>query len=419
MTVQTPIELDTPDAEASAQLATSRMIVVSPIAGMAIMLARGMVSDPSVQVDPLVMSLAALAETPDLSLEAVDTCVFDIHQGDDTQLRALRSLRDLSQGRVRFIGATDDVLSLSTARALMEAGIDDVIPLGAQRPELADAAPLAPAAARSIAQRGTPHNGLILSVAQTRGGIGASTFALNLATLLAAKPAAKKRGEQIEPARVALLDLDIQNGTLGARIDVVSTEHYIELLRKRQMPDRSFIESAMVSHESGFDILPAPTEFAPLDAITPAMMATLLDELRLAYDYIVLDLPRAIQDWMEPILARSDSMFLLTDTSVHSVRQAHRMINVFTDDHVSLPIEVVVSLEGKPFRLPAAAKEAEKFLDRKLTTWIPRDDRAALASSDQGKPLAILRPRSAVIKVMNGILPELKAAFASGKRRVA
>jgi len=237
-------------------------------------------------------------------------------------------LRDLGRADLTLLGLTLEVLPLSTVRPLMAAGIHDVLPRNIGPPELQHTAPLASSADASLAARGVElRNGLIIGVAQTRGGIGATTFALNLATLLAQKPKGTRKAPAAEAPRVAVIDLDLQNGTLGASIDTAENDVFVELLRSGSTPDGHFVKQAMVPHEIGFDVLPAPVEFVPLDSLRPEMMATLLDELRLEYDYIVLDMPRTMVEWIDPILARADKMYLLSDTAVHAVRQARRMID--------------------------------------------------------------------------------------------
>lgn len=64
---------------------------------------------------------------------------------------------------------------------------------------------------------GPAHNGMVISIAQTRGGIGATSLAPNLATMLSA-PASRK--DTAPAAKVALVDLDFQNGDVAASVDI-------------------------------------------------------------------------------------------------------------------------------------------------------------------------------------------------------
>jgi len=397
-----------------------RAIVLSDTPGLAEMIARGVNAEGATKATHLKMSLADFAEMPDLSLDEVAICLFEIKQGNDAQLAALRALKELSDGSTRFLGVTPDPLTLSTARQLLDVGVDDVLQLGDVSPQLGHSASLSePTQQATDMRQGPLHNGMIIGVAQTRGGIGATTFALNLATLLAVKPKTKRSDPPAVAPRVAVLDLDFQNGTLGASIDAATSDAFVEFLRSGEIPDGALVREIMMPHSAGFDVLSAPTEFVPLSAMRPDMMASLLDELRLSYDYIVLDMPRTMVEWLDPVLARADKMFVLSDTAVHSVRQARRMIDFYCEDHVSLPVEVCASLERKPFSTTPAIKEAEKFLDRKLTHWLPRDDRAAKVSVNLGLPLLVAKPKSAIAKSMKSMVDALQTYGAADQRRKA
>jgi Flp pilus assembly CpaE family ATPase len=64
-------------------------------------------------------------------------------------------------------------------------------------------------------------------------------------------------------------------------------------------------------------------------------------------------------------------------------------------------------------------KEAEKFLSRKLTHWVPRDDRAAKLATDRGQTLIATKPKSPVKKSMEPMILDLASYFAADKRREA
>jgi pilus assembly protein CpaE len=402
-----------------------RAVVLGTTNGLAEKVAQGLNDEGATQASALTMSLSEFVNMPDLSMSDLAICLFEIVKGDDKQIEAIRTLRAMGHEGLNIIGLTSEVLTSVTTRQYLEAGVQDVVPLVAVSSELNhDAAPAYVADKVAVEPGGSSErvrgrNGMIIGVAQTRGGIGATTFALNLATMLSVKPKQRRNAVVVQPPRVAVVDLDLQNGTLGASIDVIEKTAFIEMLRSGAKPDAAMIENSMVSHNTGFDVLPAPVEFVPLDCMSSDMMAALLDELRTAYDYVVLDMPRMMVEWLDPLLARADKIYLLSDTAVHSVRQARRMIDFYCEDHVALPLDVVVSLERKPFIPSAAMKEAEKFLSRKLTHWVPRDDRAAKLATDRGQTLIATKPKSPVKKSMEPMILDLASYFAADKRREA
>lgn len=408
--------LQTAESLGSAQSRT-RTLVVSDIPGMAEMVGRGLAKDDGLEVVHQRIALADLVADPDFDLSSTDLIVFQIRAGNDADIAAIRTVKANGPEDLKVLGVTSDLLSLASSRALMDAGVDEVMPVGAKQPESQDAQAVNVAVDDAREDHDTQvTNGVILAVAGARGGIGTTSFALNLATLLA------RRGKKDEgPApKVAIVDLDYQNGVLGASIDIQDTGAYLDLLKGDIKADRAFVRRSMIHYEgASFDVLAAPTRIAPLDAFSAETVAMLLDELRLTYDYVVLDLPRALVDWVDPILARADRFFILGDTSVHTVRQMRRMTDLYTDDHAAIPLEPVVSMKSKPFRAGADIKEAERFLERKLEHWIPLDAKSAALASDHGKPILLARPKSAIAKAMAPIITSIREIHVSNIRRRA
>lgn len=329
---------------------------------------------------------------------------------DKIELDTLRQIASAYAGRTRFMVLTALNLSLAQARALIDAGVEEVIPLSSILPVQPVAAPadVAPQDDRS-AEKAVP--GRIVVVAKTRGGVGATTTAVNLAQALLTQPA--KGREPAKTNRVAIVDLDIQNGAVGSFLDVSDGGGVIEMLRAGEVPDATVLRRAMMVHTNGLAVLPAPTEFAPVDAMTAPMLEAVLANLRTRFDYVVVDLPTAILPALSVLLAKADRLLLVTDTAVTSIRQASRLLTLFTDDNFTLPVEVVVTKQAKPFRLSVSLKEAVAVMGRPFAHWIPQDDRSARTAIDLGKPAAIVAARSAMTKAYRRLADDLIASHSS------
>jgi pilus assembly protein CpaE len=362
---------------------------------------------PDTKVTSRNATLAQVLDADGLGAFDHDIVVFEMTPDDADQLMALRQIAAAWAGRTRFMVLTAENLSLTQAKALIDAGVDEVIPLSSLMPAPAVHAPVAQAAEGP--EKGL--NGVVIIVAKSRGGVGATTTAVNLAQALLIQP--KKGRKAAENKRVALLDLDIQNGAVGSYLDVADGGGVIEMLRSGETPDATVLRRAMIAHPGGLSVLPAPTEFAPVDAMTAPMIEATLTSLRARYDYVVIDLPTAVLPSLTVLLAKADRVLLVTDTAVTSIRQASRLLTLFTEDNFSLPVEVVVTKESKPFRQSASMKEAVAVLGRPFTHWIPRDDRAARRAIDLGKPAAIVAAKSAMTKAYRRLADDLIVSHSS------
>jgi pilus assembly protein CpaE len=166
------------------------------------------------------------------------------------------------------------------------------------------------------------------------------------------------------------------------------------------MPDAAFVEAAIVTSEDGLSILTAPSRYGPLNALKSAQVAALLDTLRKSHDYIIVDLPPALVEWIEPVLARSDRLMLATDVTVPSVRATRKLMDFFLAEHPDLAIQLVAVHEKKPLILGSHHRAAMELLERGFDYWLPTDKRAARDALDRGKPLMSVSPRSALAKAV-------------------
>lgn len=397
-----------------------RILVISDNNGLGQMIGAALGADAETKVDYARNALADLKDEDPAFLEGYNIVVFEAHPGNDLELHALRKLTAMRPEGTKFLAMTSGELTLAYAKELMDVGVDEVLPLSAVRPDLQDTVSLEPHVDKEVARRGAEDkNGVIIGVSQTRGGIGATSLTLALAYQMGLAPKAKKKAAPVAGKRVAVVDFDIQNGTLGAYVDVEDNSCVIEMLREGRLPSADELKAMMVPYGEAFDVLPAPTEFAPIDALSPEMVATLLDELRYAYDVVIVDLPRVVANWMEPVLARADQVILVTDTAVPSIRQARRLIDLYTEDNVALPIEIVVGMEKKRFSLTESQKEAAAILERPFTHWLPREDSAAQKANDSGTPVTEIAARSSLSKAINLLSEAMEKAHSDGIRRRA
>jgi Flp pilus assembly CpaE family ATPase len=243
--------------------------------------------------------------------------------------------------------------------------------------------------------------GRILLVAKARGGIGATTLAVNLALEL--------QGQKANAAaRVALVDLDVQMGNAASLLDLADRGGMLALARLAADPDAQAVRHAMVRHGTGLNVLVAPATAVPFDAFDQSRIAALLDALAAEHDVVVVDLPPALIGWLEPLLARAERLLMVTDLAVPSLVRAHRLITLMTEDHPDLPVEIVVAHERKPFRMGRTHRDAEAALGHPLRHWLPQETRLARQAQDRGEPLVQLAPRCGWSRAVRAMAMEMQ-----------
>lgn len=400
-------DLDSVGSDVQEDLDSRSILVVSAATDMANQVAAALSADgDDLDVSFETRAIVSLVDAGADLLGRHQFVVFHVDVDDATEMDAMRTLRDTVAPATRFLAVTSAPVTLATARQLLDVGFEEVLPLASVRSVPQAPAIVAPAAATQS------HNGLIIAMSQTLGGLGTTSLGLGLASLLSA-PVKKER------ARVALVDLDFQNGQAGALVDVDPNDAFMQLLKGARGVDADFVSDALVPYKDQFDILPAPAQFAPLDALKPQALTELLGELRHSHDYIILDLPRAVTHWIEPVLTHADQMLMVMDSSVASIRQARRLIDLYRDENIALPIRPVMSQEKRPFRMPDSIKEASSYLELSFDWWIPKDYAAATKARTEGMPIPDSAKRSQITKVLRRLADDLVALSANPQRRQA
>lgn len=327
-----------------------------------------------------------------------DVVIFETSENESADIAAITALKTARAAGGMLLALADSGITLSRVRALAQAGVDEVIPrhdagkeVGAR---ILDHYRSLDLAAISDAPE---HKGRIIAVAKARGGVGATTVAANLAHDLVGQDRLFHRARK---KAVALVDLDLQFGSVGTLFDLEESDALMELALHGAPPDAAFLSSALVKLPSGLSILPAPAKFMPLDSLQPAQIGALLDLMQRRHDFVIVDLPHALGVWLEPVMRRADELIIVSDTAVPSVRHCRRLIEFFTADNPNLPVRVVINHEKRALLGSGVQKDVQKALNRKLDTWLPHDPKAARTSADRGKPLASVAPGSQLGKAI-------------------
>lgn len=340
-----------------------------------------------------------------------DVIVFTTDPKNETDLDALRALAKGHKDNTVFIALTHGDISLSEARELNKAGANEVLPYQTSETELNEHIH------RWIKENHNVNHltsssggqtGKVIAVSQARGGIGSTTVAVNLADQLVS---VKNNSNEKVKNKVALVDLDFQFGTVGSFLDIKEQDNMLQLAMDDRTPDLTFLKQSMVSLPNGLSVLPAPSKFAPINILKKDQVAAILDILKAEYDFVIVDMPRALVDWVSPILERSDKLYLVSDTSVPSIRQARRLIDFFSEGNLALSIELLINHESKPFFLSQHHKEAAIVLERDFKHWLPDDPKNARTAVDCGKPISAISPRSKLCKAFKALAKDTFTAF--------
>ncbi len=260
-------------------------------------------------------------------------------------------------------------------RAVLEAGAADFLSLPLNPQELNKALiKLSQTALKGPSARGQAA-GTIITVCGARGGLGATTVAVNLAFSLTT----------LTRTDVALVDLDLQRGDVAAFLNLTPLNSIATIAEAKGAVDDIFLAGTLTRHPRGVFVLPAPTQVEEADAVGHDHVELTLQLLRAQFSHTVVDTARTVNGAMLAAFEQSDHILILTDLSVPGVRAARRMIELLLRLNVSAQLIQPVFSHVIPG--PVSPQDAVRAIGKEPLLVIPRDDAAASGAMNDGTPL--------------------------------
>jgi pilus assembly protein CpaE len=162
-------------------------------------------------------------------------------------------------------------------------------------------------------------NGSIITIFGAKGGVGATTIASNLAGAL-----------QTAGSRVCIIDLDFHLGDVLSFMDVSGNYSITDVLQNMGRLDRELLESSMMRHSSGVNVLAQSGKMEEAEHIKGTDIGNLLTFLRKHYDYVLLDGVKGFDEISLAALDASTHVLMILTQDVPAVRNGQRCLELFT-----------------------------------------------------------------------------------------
>ncbi len=330
--------------------------------------------------------------------ESLEFVAMAIDAEDEANISMLAEIisRAKSSG-IKVILIAEDVTP-AALHQLLRGGADEFVPYPLPEGEL-DAAierirtpepqpePVQVAAAPRV-KSGEDREGVVIAVQGLAGGVGATTFAVNLAWELANISKAKKG---LTDPKVCLLDFDLQFGAVATALDLPRREAVFELLSDTESMDEDALHSALVPYEDKLQVLTSPPDIIPLDLITSTDVRRIIEAARRQFDYVVIETPKTLAQWSEAILNDAHVYFALLEIDMRCAQNALRLKRALQAE--DLPFDKLrfalnraprfTDLNGK-----ARVKRLAESLGIAIDIQLPDGGRTVTQSADHGQPLA-------------------------------
>ena len=239
----------------------------------------------------------------------------------------------------------------------------------------------------------------IISIFSTKGGVGKTTIATNLAVSLSS----------LTGKKVVLLDFDLQFGDVAICLNLYVKNSVTEIVKDftniEQDPD--LLDEYLLAHYSGIKVLAAPIRPENAEYVTADHIKNIIEYLKGRYDYIIIDTSQGFNDNVITALDMSNIIMYISALDLPSIKNTKNGLEVMKSlNYSNEKVKVVINKSNESYGIKHSDFESALGVD--VWEMIPYDIAAVTLSVNNGHPLVSHRRASAVskkiYKLANGII---------------
>jgi pilus assembly protein CpaE len=211
-----------------------------------------------------------------------------------------------------------------------------------------------------------------------KGGAGTTTVAVNSAVEIA----------RLSKRSTVIVDLKPGLGEAALFLGVRPRYSLLDAIDNLHRLDREFLKELVVKHKSGLEILAGSDQFDRPGAADGGAIEELFRLLARQYEYIVVDAGSQINSCAVAALYTADTIFLVANPDVPSVRNAQRLLErVRQLGACGERVRVLLNRAAEPYPIPP--KQIEAALGHPIHHTFPSDYKTVSTALNSGVPLAL------------------------------
>tara|TARA_R110002051_G_scaffold109482_1_gene182118 strand:- start:1854 stop:3257 length:1404 start_codon:yes stop_codon:yes gene_type:complete len=193
-----------------------------------------------------------------------------------------------------------------------------------------------------------PFVGKQISVVGAKGGVGASTFAHNLAWAMA----------ENTKVNTTLVDLDLSFGTTALDFNQEPSQTVADALLQPERADDAVIERLLAKASDRLSLFTAPASISQIMDIPDDSYLSVIEVVRRNVPFLVLDLPHVWSRWVQRTLVASDEVIIVCQPDLASLRNGKNYIDQLKAARPNdNPPRLVINMSGVPKRPEIPVKD--------------------------------------------------------------
>jgi pilus assembly protein CpaE len=226
----------------------------------------------------------------------------------------------------------------------------------------------------------------MIAVAGSTGGVGTTSVAVNLATILANSP----------ERSVVLVDLDLVLGDADVFLDALHDYTLADLTQNAARLDFDLLRRSLARHKSGLYLLPRPVELDDAALVTENSLRRVFSLLKASFSHIVVDLSKAYNRLDMTALECCNIALLVSQLDLASLRNVVRLLKSFRSiEGLEQKLKIVIN-RSTPDAGPIRLKKAQEIVGREFFWLLPNEYRLMVEVSNHGAPLIERAPRAEI-----------------------
>jgi pilus assembly protein CpaE len=255
---------------------------------------------------------------------------------------------------------------------------------------------------------GPRREGQIIAVFSPKGGVGATTVAVNVAMALR-----KEHG-----MHVTLMDGSLPFGDIAVFLDLPPIHSIMDLVINPDQIDEEYVKSALTNHQrSGVKVLLAPPRPEMAEMVTADQIRRTLSILREQYDFTVVDTWHCLDERVLTVLEMADRILLCFTLDLPALKSAKVFLEV--SELLRFPAEKIVPVLIRATGTQGIdVRDVEGTIGRTLGGQISHDARLTSRCINEGDPVVLGHPSTPVAadfrKLATDLIDDNPQAMAEG-----
>jgi pSer/pThr/pTyr-binding forkhead associated (FHA) protein len=241
-----------------------------------------------------------------------------------------------------------------------------------------------------------PTAGQILTSFSLKGGVGTTAIAVNLAVAF----------RQLAQQSVLLVDLSTERGAVSVHMNVAPKMTLADLPQDPGSIDWDAVQSVIIHHSTGVDVLPAPPSPQTAELVTAAAVSAILPLARARYKWVIVDTSSTFSELNLGVFDQSDLLLLPVAPDMTSVKVMQSTLDVFAALQTPAERRVLILNQTHP-KAHIGQPELEQHLGERIGLTLPYAEEAILDSIDQGVPLAATNPAHPTVAALQAFAARL------------